>query len=84
MERPIVLGVRGESRVILEKAQAGVAIAPESGAELARAVVELAGNAELCLAMGRSGRAFARREFNRDQLAQAMLSHLAEAAGIAA
>ena len=79
-ERPIVLGVRGESRGILEAAQAGIAISPEDSGELAEAIVALAGDPARRERLGKSGRRFAIREFNRDHLAEKMLSVLASAA----
>jgi len=79
-ERPIILGVRGESRGILEAAQAGIAISPEDSGELAEAIVALAGDPARRERLGKSGRRFAIREFNRDHLADKMLSVLASAA----
>jgi len=75
-ERPIVLGVRGESRGILEAAQAGIPITPESSEELADAITLLAGDSALRNRLGKSGRSFAAREFDRDNLAAQMLSVL--------
>lgn len=76
MERPIILGVRGESRGILEAARAGIAIAPEDSDELAAALVSLADDPDARSRFGKAGREFAAREFNRDQLAQRMLAEL--------
>ena len=76
MERPIILGVRGESRSILEAAQAGISITPEDSGELVDAVVKLADNPALCMQLGKAGREFASREFNRDCLARQMLAVL--------
>lgn len=76
MERPIILGVRGESRGILEAAQAGISITPEDSGELVDAVVKLADNPALCMQLGKAGREFASREFNRDCLAHQMLAVL--------
>jgi len=45
--RPIVSGVEGEARAVLERAGAGIAITPESAEELVDAVNRLAGDAEL-------------------------------------
>lgn len=76
MERPIVLGVRGESRAILEAAQAGIAITPESSDELVAALKALAGDPAARLRFGKAGREYAAKEFNRDELAQRMLVEL--------
>lgn len=80
MERPIILGVRGESRDILEAAMAGVAITPEASEEMVNAIVALAGDSAKRKELGISGRIFVAREFNRDRLASQMLSILVSAA----
>jgi glycosyltransferase involved in cell wall biosynthesis len=69
MERPIVLGVEGESRRIVEEAGAGIPITPESAEELARAVVALADDPERARQMGRQGRRHAEETYDRHVLA---------------
>jgi glycosyltransferase involved in cell wall biosynthesis len=69
MERPIVLGVEGESRRIVEEAGAGIPITPESAEELARAVVALADDPERARQMGRKGRRHAEQAYDRRVLA---------------
>lgn len=76
MERPIILGVRGESRAIVEESGAGIAITPQDDAELAQAIVRLADDAALGKGMGRAGRRFVARQFDRDRLAGEMLEVL--------
>jgi glycosyltransferase involved in cell wall biosynthesis len=80
MERPIILGVRGESAEILQRSGAGLVIAPGSSEALAEAIVSLAANGELAMQMGRAGRAFVSTEYNRNDLAARMLQVLAGAA----
>lgn len=75
-ERPIILGVLGESAALLEQANAGVVIQPESAQALAEAVTMLATNPETAERMGRSGRRFVEAELDRDKLATAMLDEL--------
>jgi glycosyltransferase involved in cell wall biosynthesis len=79
-ERPIILGVRGESEAILLESHAGLAIAPEDSKALAGAVLALADNAAKCAAMGRAGREYVRRKFDRDVLAHQMLAVVEETA----
>ncbi len=67
--RPILLGVDGEARRLLERAGAGVAIPPEDAGRLAEAIRALAADAPRCRALGQSGRAFVAREFLRERLA---------------
>jgi glycosyltransferase involved in cell wall biosynthesis len=76
MERPMILGVRGESRAIVEASQAGIPVTPEQAGELVQAIVRLADDAELRKRLGRAGRDYAAREFNRDRLAHDMLEVL--------
>ena len=78
--RPIILGVRGESKSILERAGAGIAIAPENALELAAAILRLADETSLAAGMGASGRAFVEQNFDRDRLAAQMLAALMNAA----
>ena len=75
-ECPIILGVLGESAALLEQADAGVVIEPESADALAKAVTMLATNPEAAAKMGRSGRRFVEAELDRDKLAAAMLDEL--------
>lgn len=76
MERPIILGVRGESRAILEESEAGIPITPQSSDELAKAIMKLAADPALRARMGRAGRDFVARQFDRDRLAGEMLEVL--------
>jgi len=69
MEVPIVLGVEGEAKSLLEAAGAGVAITPESAAELAAAVLRLSNDAAGARTHGQRGAAFVREHFDRTKLA---------------
>ncbi len=76
MERPIVLGVEGEAKALLEEAGAGLAITPESAEELAAAVTRLADDPALRKRLGRQGAAHAREHFDRAELAKRYLEVL--------
>ncbi len=67
--RPIVLGVEGEARELLDLAGAGVAIPPEDPAALAAALRALRDDPAHCRALGENGRRFVRKEFQRSVLA---------------
>ena len=56
--RPVVLGVRGEAESLLNTARAGVAVQPESPAEISRAIERLAADPELCRRLGQNGREY--------------------------
>ncbi len=74
--RPIILGVEGEARALLERARAGIGIAPESAEQLAAAIRRLRDDAALAAQLGENGRAFVRQEFRRETLAARYLELL--------
>ena len=58
LERPIVLGVRGESRrIVVDECGAGIAFPPEDVDGLLDALQTLRADPELCLRLGEQGRA---------------------------
>ena len=67
--RPLLLGVDGEARRLLERARAGIAIEPENVAQLVAAIRDLQRDRPRCLALGQNGREFVSREFLRERLA---------------
>jgi len=76
MQRPILLGVEGEARALLEESGGGIAIEPESPGALAAAVRRLADDPVLCASLGTRGGDFARRHFDRKALAARYLDLL--------
>jgi glycosyltransferase involved in cell wall biosynthesis len=70
MRRPMVLGVEGEAKALLESAGAGIAVTPDEPAQLADAVKRLAADRELGKSFGESGRRFVEQNFNRIGLAE--------------
>ncbi len=83
MRRPIVLGLEGEAKQLLEDAGAGVAIAPENASELAEAVRRFASNPELRARCADSGLAYAREHYDRAKLAQRYIEMLQRVAASA-
>ena len=69
MQKPIILGVRGESEALLQESGAGLCVQPESAVQLARAVRRLHADAEERRAMGIAGRQFVEQRFDRRVLA---------------
>ena len=63
--RAIVLAVDGEARQVLERAGAGLAVAPGNAAALAGAVRRLAADPELRHTLGAAGARFVERNFSR-------------------
>jgi glycosyltransferase involved in cell wall biosynthesis len=76
MERPILLGVEGETRRIIEEGRCGVCFEPENPAQLASAVVRLADEPAVGSQLGLNGREFVQRDFNRETLALRFLDLL--------
>lgn len=70
MEKPIVIGVEGESREIIDAANAGVGIEPENAAELAAVIEDLCDNRSLVTELGANGRRYVAKHFDRTVLAQ--------------
>jgi glycosyltransferase involved in cell wall biosynthesis len=69
MKRPIILGVEGEARELLDAAGAGIGITPESAEDLGAAVARLAGDANLAARLGDQGSDYVKKHFNRKGLA---------------
>jgi glycosyltransferase involved in cell wall biosynthesis len=67
---PVILGVRGESRVLLEESGGGIAIEPGSGGALAEAVLALVPDPEGRRLMGERGRAYVTARLSHDALAK--------------
>lgn len=67
--RPVVLSARGESRALLERANAGIAIEPESSTQLIDAVSRLYKNSDLANSLGSNGRAFIEEYYSREKMA---------------
>jgi glycosyltransferase involved in cell wall biosynthesis len=73
--KPILLGVRGESRgIVVEQTQSGLELTPENSAELLEKVRQLQSDAVLCKQLGDNGRAAVETKFRRSELARRMLT----------
>lgn len=69
MERPIIMGVRGESAEIVRESGAGIDMVPGNAQSLADAVVRLRDDRVLYQALRDSGRNFVLQKFSRDAFA---------------
>ncbi|MCP4274759.1 MAG: glycosyltransferase family 4 protein [Gammaproteobacteria bacterium] len=69
MQCPIVLGVEGEVKGIIEQAGSGICIEPESAMELVQAVKRLQSEPDVAAKMGESGRQYVAEHYNRSVLA---------------
>ncbi len=80
MQCPVILGVEGEAKEVLEAAGAGLAITPESAEQLAAAMRKLADDPALCAAFGRAGRTYADQNLDRAKVAARFLTLLEDVA----
>ena len=69
-QTPIILGVEGESKEIVEEAGAGIPIPPENVDALVEAVVKLKTDSELYTEIGRSGYKHVHEYYDRSKLAR--------------
>ena len=67
--RPVILGVDGQARTILEEARGGLPIDPENSEALVNAILCLAANREMARELGQNGREHMVRKFSRPQTA---------------
>ncbi len=68
--RPVILGVDGQARQIVEQADAGIVIEPENVEALVRAIQQLAANREQGIALGQKGREYIVKNFSRAHTAE--------------
>jgi colanic acid biosynthesis glycosyl transferase WcaI len=76
--RPLILGVEGQARAILDEARCGIAIEPENASALAGAIRHLASNRDSAREMGNKGREYVVRKYSRAQTAERYLRLLEE------
>ena len=74
MERPLIMGVQGESADIVKASQSGIQIESENDLQLFEAVVQLCDNPDLQKQLSTNGRSFVTENYSRDLLASTMLS----------
>lgn len=73
---PIILGVEGEAKTVLQAAGAGIAIMPENAEELVAALRRLQADSALCADLGCAGRRYAEQNLDRAQIAAQFLAML--------
>ena len=80
MGRPILCAVDGECRKIVEDAGCGVFVEPENVEQMVETILNLKQKIDVLEAMGKNGRSFVERFYNRDILAERYLELLREVA----
>ena len=74
--RPVILGVDGQAREIVEHAQAGIFVEPENPAALTQAIARLYGDSELRRTLGKNGRSYIVKHLSRHKTAQVYIDVL--------
>jgi glycosyltransferase involved in cell wall biosynthesis len=82
MGRPILLGVGGEAREIVERAGCGEYVEPENDGALVEAVLRLAADPARCRALGARGAAYVARHHDRDRSSADYLRLLERVSGL--
>lgn len=68
-ERPLLLCIDGEARLVLESSRGGIYVPPENPQLLSNSILELKQNSESRLQMGKNGRNFVEKYYSRKRLA---------------
>jgi glycosyltransferase involved in cell wall biosynthesis len=76
--RPVIVGVDGQARKIIEDAQAGIFVEPEESSDLADAIRRLASDADLRMRLGANGRRHILDKFSRRRTAETYIQVLQE------
>jgi len=76
--KPVILGVDGQARHILEEAGAGITIDPENAVALAEAIRRLKADAAACRMFGQNARAYVMERCSREQSAKQYVGVLQE------
>jgi colanic acid biosynthesis glycosyl transferase WcaI len=74
--RPVIIGVEGQARKIIENAAAGIWTTPESVQDLTKAIIQLEGNCALGKQFGLNGRNYILQHFSRRETAKQYLALL--------
>lgn len=68
--RPVIVGVDGQAKKIVEEANAGITIEPENAAALEQAILRLSDDEALRAILGKNGRQYVVRHLSRRETAQ--------------
>ena len=79
--RPVILGVDGHARKIVEAANAGVFVEPENATQLVDAITNLASDASMRETLGRNGRRHILSHFSREQTAKVYIDVIKDVLG---
>lgn len=74
--RPVILGVEGQAKQIVQAASAGICIEPENPYALVQAILELKGDPARCENLGVNGRKFILEQYSRRKTAETYMDVL--------
>lgn len=80
-ERPVILAIDGVIREVIEHANAGIFVKPGDPQALAQAILSLYQNPEQSKQLGKNGRAYVIKYFDRDKIAEQLIQLLEEMVG---
>ena len=67
-ERPIIVGIRGEAKKLVNDARAGIAIEPEDAKALSKAILSYYNNKDKCRRDGQNGLTFVTKKLLKEVL----------------
>lgn len=76
--RPVIIGIDGVARKLIEDAGAGIYVEPENAKAFANAVLKLKENYQFCNEYGENGLDFVRKSFAREILAEKYVNILTD------
>ncbi|MCD6393912.1 MAG: glycosyltransferase family 4 protein [Planctomycetes bacterium] len=77
-QKPVIIGIDGVARKLIEDAKSGIYVEPENAAQFADAALRLKQDPQLCREFGQSGLDFVKRNFDRKVLAENYIKILEE------
>ncbi len=76
MEKAIILGVKGETKRIIQNARAGLTVEPENKKNIQQAILNLYENKDLISNFGENGRELVKKKYDRKKIAINYLEEL--------
>lgn len=77
LKRPIILGVEGEAKeLFIDEGRCGISFIPEDAEDLAQKIIYLYSNPDAAKQMGDNGLEYAKKNFNRDIIANDFYNQL--------
>jgi len=81
MGKPIIIGVDGEAKRLIESANCGVYVQPEDPERLSKAILKLYKDKQLCFEYGKRGRSYVRKNYSRRKIVDEYISVVTKIGG---